>query len=183
MNALLFSNKQQGWPLTLFLSITLDLKALEFQGETEKTCIQLDFIEVDFRSFSDIENKAFEFPVNPEDGYIDGSVYLDGQHIPVDVNRIKFLSFDGNDIQAEFSGKVLFGYCGYQDSDQDFMLSARLRFDHILIPPDIISAGEQNLDMANNMMSEFFDISELSEPVIENNGFRDAIVFHKSVSH
>ncbi|SBS27030.1 hypothetical protein MSP8887_00522 [Marinomonas spartinae] len=181
INALLFKNENVGLPMTLFLSISIDLDELEFQNETEETCIQLDFIKIHFKSFSDLQNKEFEFPINPEDGYIDGSVYLDSQHIPVDVTKISFCSFDGDNIKAKIFGIVLFDNCGYKDPNQEFDLETTLRFENILIPPDIISPSEQNLDIAKNKLSEFFNVIELSEPIIENNEFRDAIVFHKSI--
>lgn len=180
INALLFKNENVGLPMTLFLSISIDLDEIEFQNKTEETCIQLDFIKIHFRSFSDLQDKEFEFPVNPEEGYIDGSVYLDGQHIPVDVTKISFCSFDGDNIKARILGMVLFDYCGYKDPNQEFDLEATLRFENIFIPPDIISPSEQNLDIAKNKLSEFFNVSELSEPIIESNGFRDVIVFQKS---
>ncbi|ODC03506.1 hypothetical protein BFW38_08050 [Terasakiispira papahanaumokuakeensis] len=180
INALLFKNENAGLPMTLFLSISIDLDELEFQNETEETCIQLDFIKIHFRSFSDLQDKEFEFPVNPEERYIDGSIYLDSQHIPVDVTKISFCSFDGNNIKAKIFGMVLFDHCGYKEPNQEFDLETTLRFENIFIPPDIISPNEQNLDMAKNKLSEFFNVNELSEPIIESNGFRDAIVFHKS---
>lgn len=34
--------------------------------------------------------ETFTFPVNPEDGYIDGSVYFFAAHSPVDITEIKF---------------------------------------------------------------------------------------------
>lgn len=42
INALLFKNENVGLPMTLFLSISIDLDELEFQDETVETCIQLD---------------------------------------------------------------------------------------------------------------------------------------------
>lgn len=180
INGLLFKNEHVGLPMTLLLSISIDLDELEFQKETEETCIQLDFIKIYFRSFSDLQDKEFEFPVNPEEGYIDGSVYLDSQHIPVDVTKISFCSFDGDYIKAKIFGMVLFDYCGYKEPNQEFELEATLRFENIFIPADIISPSEQHLDIAKNMLSEFFNANELSEPRIQSNGFRDAIVFHKS---
>jgi hypothetical protein len=180
INALLFKNENVGLPMTLFLSISIDLDEIEFQNETEETRIQLDFIKIHFRSFSDLQDKEFEFPVNSEEGYIDGSVYLDSQHIPVDVTKISFCSFDGDNIKARIFGMVLFDYYGYKDPNQEFDFEATLRFENIFIPPDIISPSEQNLNIAKNKLSEFFNVSELSEPIIESNGFRDAIVFYKS---
>ena len=54
------------------------------------TQIRLDFIEVPAEDLSELANCAFQFPVNPADGYIDGSIYLGGSHNPVDVTTIEF---------------------------------------------------------------------------------------------
>lgn len=181
VNAFLFKNENMSIPMTLFSSITLDLEDVQFQGESEQTSIQLDFINFDFRSFLDIEGQEFEFPSNPDEGYIDGSIYLDYQHIPVDITQISFGSFDGSTIKAKLIGKILFDYCGYTEPKQALNLEVMLQFENIFIPPDVIAPEAGNLDIAKRKLSEFFNLSELSEPLIESNGFRDAIVFYKSI--
>lgn len=179
INAFLFENESINLPLSLFLSIRIDLEEFQFQSEFEDTCIQLDFIKMKFNSFLDIENKEIEFALNPEDGYIDGSIYLDSQHVPVDISKISFSSFDKDNINAKFKGVVLFDYCGYEDLNQEFIIETTLNFENIFIPSDIISPSIQNLEIAKKKLSEFFAISELTDPVIENNGFCDVITFHK----
>ena len=54
------------------------------------TEIRLEFIEVPAEDLSGLANRGFQFPVNPADGYIDGSIYLCGSHNPVDVTAIEF---------------------------------------------------------------------------------------------
>lgn len=181
ISALLFENKHIGLPVTLFLSMSIDLIETEFLGQAENTCIKLDFIKIKFYSFLDLENTSFHFPVNPDDGYIDGSIYLDDQHIPVDVTKINFGVFNGDKIQAQIIGNILYGYSGYKEVDQGLSLDVTLKFDNVIIHPDILPPNAQNLDHASKLLAKFFDVSELSKPVIENNGFRDAIVFYKSV--
>jgi hypothetical protein len=89
------------------------------------------------------------------------------------------LSTDKDNINAKFEGVVLFDYCGYEDSNQEFIIETTLNFENIFIPSDIISPSTQNLEIAKKKLSEFFAISELTDPVIENNGFCDVIAFHK----
>jgi len=64
------------------------------------TQIRLDFIEVPAEDLSGLANRAFQFPVNPADGYIDGSIYLCGSHNPVDVTAIEFGPATVNSIRA-----------------------------------------------------------------------------------
>ncbi len=65
-------------------------------GGIEST-IRLDFIELPTVELAELAGRTFDFPVNPVDGYIDGSIYLLNVHNPVDVTRISFgeLQTDG----------------------------------------------------------------------------------------
>ena len=66
------------------------------------TQIRLDFIEVPAEDLSGLANRAFQFPVNPAAGYIDGSIYLCGSHNPVDVTAIEFGPAGVHSISATF---------------------------------------------------------------------------------
>ena len=50
---------------------------------------------------------SFAFPVNPVDGYIDGSVYLQGRHHAVDVTTLHFGMQQGLQIPLEVTGHIL----------------------------------------------------------------------------
>ena len=52
--------------------------------------------------------KTIQFPLNPNDGYIDGSVYLRNVHNPVDVTEIKFLKLESDFIELELTMKLDF---------------------------------------------------------------------------
>ncbi|GAA2416407.1 hypothetical protein GCM10010191_28510 [Actinomadura vinacea] len=58
--------------------------------ELVTTDISLDFIKLPAAELATLSRRTFTFPVNPEDGYIDGSIYLVAAHCPVDVTRIEF---------------------------------------------------------------------------------------------
>jgi hypothetical protein len=82
-----------------------DEYSLEWRAGAEgpyvvSTQIKLDFIEVPAEDLSGLANRAFQFPVNPADGYIDGSIYLCGSHNPVDVTAIEFGPASVNSIRA-----------------------------------------------------------------------------------
>jgi hypothetical protein len=47
--------------------------------------------------------KTVIFPINPNEGYIDGSIYLAERHNPVDVSEMKFINFEKNKLIAEIS--------------------------------------------------------------------------------
>lgn len=71
-------------------SITMDLAPFCWSGEEVNTEIRLDYINFNKLEFSQLSGKTFSFPINPTEGYIDGSVYLEGHHNDIDVLLISF---------------------------------------------------------------------------------------------
>lgn len=51
------------------------------------TAIVLDFIKLPAEELTELSQRTFTFPVNPEDGYIDGSIYLIAAHCPLPSGR------------------------------------------------------------------------------------------------
>ena len=96
LTARLFSNEHIGLPLTLFFDIDLPVQPFEFNGEPQETSIRLEFIEIPVGDWREIFGQSFRFPINPEPGYIDGSVYIGNAHNPVDVRQIRFAQAAGN---------------------------------------------------------------------------------------
>ncbi|TOG55084.1 hypothetical protein CGI98_24375, partial [Vibrio parahaemolyticus] len=54
-----------------------------------ETVISLDGINLPIEP-NELTGRTFTFPINPDDGYIDGSVYFFSAHSPVDITEIKF---------------------------------------------------------------------------------------------
>jgi len=75
------------------VSLEIELAPLELKiddySESVKTSIRLEGINIPLE-LSELEGREFLFPINPEDGYIDGSVYFFAAHSPVDVSKIIF---------------------------------------------------------------------------------------------
>ncbi len=73
------------------LEIGIEPFELSLDGYSEEieTVISLNGINVP-SELSELTGKTFTFPVNPDEGYIDGSVYFFGAHSPVDITEIKF---------------------------------------------------------------------------------------------
>lgn len=90
LDAHLFDNPHIGLPLTLFYRIEIPLEPFAFDGETQQTSVRTDFIRFPVSSWRQLAHREFRFPVNPEEGYIDGSIYLGHAHNPADVTRIAF---------------------------------------------------------------------------------------------
>lgn len=73
------------------IEIFLSRFELESDGYTEsvQTSIRLEGINIP-NNPDELEGRKYVFPVNPTDGYIDGSIYFFSAHNPVDVTSIKF---------------------------------------------------------------------------------------------
>jgi hypothetical protein len=93
LTARVFENENIGLAPTLFFDIEVPIAPFRFGGEQVKTAVRLEFIDFRVKTWRKLEKKAFSFPKNPEDGYIDGSLYLGGAHNPADVTKIAFGKF------------------------------------------------------------------------------------------
>lgn len=71
-----------------------DIKIGDFDEHVDTT-ILLDLINIP-TSPEKLEGKTFTFPINPEAGYIEGSIYLYNAHNLIDVTRITFGKYKDN---------------------------------------------------------------------------------------
>ena len=123
ITAEVFENEHLKIPPTLMFSIEVPLEPFQFpmedmpdedKDEVIETSVQLDTIgipvEDDWRGMA---GQTYEFPVNPEDGYIDGSVYLGYEHNPVDATKLAFGAIEGSVISCRISLAFAFALRGY----------------------------------------------------------------------
>ncbi len=74
--------------------------------EEQHTSIRLDHIPGLGANPRKLAGRSFAFPVNPAEGYIDGSMYLHGRHHPVDVTTLHFGSEHAMQIPLEVEGSI-----------------------------------------------------------------------------
>jgi hypothetical protein len=89
-------------------SIEVQLQPFELAGEAVTTSLRLDQIELDLSDLAAVAGKFISFPINPAPGYIDGSIYLLHQHVPFDVDQIRFGQPDADSMPIEISGVLSF---------------------------------------------------------------------------
>ncbi len=65
--------------------------------------------------FSRRAGQAFNFPTNPNHGYIDGSVYIQHAHHPVDVTSIRYGREGGTAIESEIDLVFVLEFEGFSD--------------------------------------------------------------------
>ncbi|MCC7420117.1 MAG: hypothetical protein IT428_07555 [Planctomycetaceae bacterium] len=96
MTARLFARASDGPNRKLYFGIIIPLEPFQFEGELQETSVRLDFIDFKVSDWHELEQKPFRFPVNPETGYIDGSVFICGVHAPADATHIRFGKLNGS---------------------------------------------------------------------------------------
>lgn len=109
----------------------LPLASAEPEDLEIETSIHLDFINLPSMKWNELHGRRFEFPVNPEDGYIDGSIYIEHAHHPVDVASIAFTDIHDGKLTARMTMRMLFEFEGldeYTDTDAEL--------DVEFLPPD-----------------------------------------------
>jgi len=117
------------------LSVEIHLQTFEyFDGdatETAKTSVILDNIDLSGLNAYALSGTTKTFPVNPEDGYIDGSVYIQHAHHPVDVFEIVFGKIVGDSLELRFSANLALSFEGlgeYKDTVWSFELLVPINF-------------------------------------------------------
>ena len=112
LTAYLFENTYTGVPLSIYFDITIPVEPFDYGGSSQRTALRLDFIALPIRDWRDLAGREFKFPVNPEPGYIDGSIYLENVHNPADVTAIRFGEFDEQLMPISMEGVIDFTYEG-----------------------------------------------------------------------
>ena len=92
-------------------NIEVPIEKFILDDKTIATSLRLDFIKLPNKLETYIGEKI-TFPVNPTEGYIDGSIYLRDAHNPVDVTEIHFLEMENNTLLVEITMNFVFDFEG-----------------------------------------------------------------------
>jgi hypothetical protein len=141
-------------------AIHIPLFPFMLESEVVETCIRLDCIALDLSDLQTLENRSHHFPVNPEDGYIDGSLYLQDRHVPVDVTLLSFGALTPDGLVARLVGTIAFAAAGLHAwHDVPFELSFVLEPPPTLMQMDaavaaaIAATGTCNVSDAGKLMN------------------------------
>ena len=168
LKARIFQNESLGIPPTLFWDIEIPLKPFSLEGKTVNTTIILNFIRIPVSSITELSGKDFVFPVNPEEGYIDGSVYIRNAHHPVDITKLFFGEIENGKIPVSFSYDVLFEYerSGYANLFS-VELSTELSLTELQIDYEILEDLEYNVEKVTEVVANHFNLTELGSVIQE----------------
>jgi hypothetical protein len=81
-------------------NIHIPISKFVLDKEIIDTAIRLERISLS-ATLNNMIGKTIAFPINPTEGYIDGSIYLKGAHNPVDATAIKFIKLEDSLITVE----------------------------------------------------------------------------------
>lgn len=109
-------------------SIHVGLDAFTLNGASVCTSLRLDQIILPSQSLSELAGQRLQYPLNPEEGYIDGSIYINGEHYPVDVAELRFGNVEGCYFELRIVGVLVLENEGLFDyANTAFELVCRLR--------------------------------------------------------
>lgn len=115
MSSRVFENPAIGIQSAIFCDIEIPIEPIEYSEEVYETSVRLEFIRFPVSAWRLLEGQAFDFPINPTDGYIDGSIYLAHTHNPVDVTRIEFGAMENGQVMAKLDMLFDFEYEGLDE--------------------------------------------------------------------
>jgi len=110
-----------------WFNISIPVAPFPLGGETVATSFELESIDFGTQNIVELASNTFTFPVNPEEGYIDGSIYLANVHNPADVTEIAFGPYNDSTISATITLRILFSFEGHAFQDTDLVLNTLLK--------------------------------------------------------
>jgi hypothetical protein len=84
--------------------------------------LRADFTQLLATDLTKLQNRIIDFPTNPEDWFIDASLYFSNVHNPIDITRIEFGSVVSGGILLTVTSHWLMSFegTGFKDFDYKF---------------------------------------------------------------
>ncbi|MGT2430862.1 hypothetical protein ACU4HD_23250 [Cupriavidus basilensis] len=127
--------------------LQIELAPFVLGGAPVRTAIRLDGVSLPSPSLEGLAGRRLLFPLNPEPGYIDGSIYVDGRHRAVDVSELRFGELDPHGLPVTLEGWIHFDD-GARFDDTPLSLAARSC-------PPAVGAGARRIDRQHRCRSRY----------------------------
>ncbi len=178
LNALIFENSFINLPTSLFFNIEIPLEPIDMakigdenNRKNHETSFRLDSIKLSITNLKELENQTFTFPINPEMGYIDGSIYLFDVHNIVDVTSITFGECINSFLPFKITLRIDFEYEGTDYVTTKYLdFETELALGELLIATDILNPSQENLENAKSLVQQYIDIDNFDEPYLSELG-------------
>jgi hypothetical protein len=170
ISCMVFENKAIELTRAVYFSIEVPLRPFDLDGNNVDTKFELEFIHVPVRRFVELSGKRKSFPLNPDPGYVDGSIYLLGAHTPVDLPLVQFADVSGLQMRVWLDLAVAFEveHTGYRNTRIEIWTT--LTFTGARVPRRLLSAGD-SADDASRVLAEFMELSDYRPPIQEGDYF------------
>lgn len=154
--------------LCLTHRISFSFQPFKLENEMVKTMLELGSISLPVKTWKEISGRTFDFPVNPEDGYIDGSVNLFDAHNPADATKLKFGSFRGRMIPVSITLCIDFSFEGNKDYGVvPLQLDTVLEL-YPLCPFSWVQRGlDDDAERLTEAIKGFVNLDDYCEPVMD----------------
>ncbi|MCU0431327.1 MAG: hypothetical protein MUF42_15295 [Cytophagaceae bacterium] len=175
LQASLFQNQAIGLAPALFFSMTVPLKPIHWDGKQIQPSLSLAFMRLPIRSLKQLDHLDVTFPLNPEDGYIEASLHWNQKEIPADIFRIEFGVQENGKWPLVIHYDLLFELekTGIENSFSNH-LEVSLSPGMLHVDYEVAEAFSNDVTQVHTFLQDFFEVSELSAPVLEN----DEIYYH-----
>lgn len=102
----------------------------QFEGETISDDfdqpLRADFVDLPTTNLAELLGQVFEFPINPDDGCIDASLYFRHAHNPIDISQLEFGKDAGGEFTMTVASRWLMTFEGTAPNDFDYRFTVRL---------------------------------------------------------
>ena len=105
-----------------------ELEGQDGEAVSFDSSIRADLVHLPIADLKSLQNQGFDFPINPDDGYIDASVYICHAHNPVDISRIEFGALEGDVVRLKVFSRWLMEFEGTGFNDFDYEFSTLAKF-------------------------------------------------------
>jgi hypothetical protein len=149
----------------------IKLKPFYLGSLEDYSSIGFDSLKLPVKSFKEIENSSFTFPINPEKGYLDSSIYISNEHRWFDITEIQFGEIKDNTISARFIYNFPDYFERYVDTNEySNHIDVKLDFYGISIA-DYRLWEPGNVEEAKALLNSQINIEDFEEPTYERKTF------------
>lgn len=92
-------------------SLSIELRSFTIDEQDVEAILDFD-LGIEVTSLANLAKHHYDFPSNPKEGYVEGSIYIWSVHNPIDLHSITFAQIDGQYIKATMEMTFVFEFEG-----------------------------------------------------------------------
>jgi hypothetical protein len=125
-------------------AIDIPLSPFDLPGHGRiETSLRLDSVTLPSPDPAALAGQTLRFPINPDPGYIDGSIYIGAAHHPVDVSQIVLAAITGDCVCIQFTARIAFTFEGLSANGVDEYADSNWQFEAPVTFPQHMNRSRQ----------------------------------------